>query len=211
MKRRIFRIMILCLAAVLLLGLFSCGREEEEQQTASGSMPEYDLEQLSSYVALEAYVGLTVSLPDPATAKSDAVWEQILASARILSYPEEQVEYYAAQTRARYRYTAKQNGMTYEELLETLGVTEEDVRKEAKDMVKGDLVYRYIVGDAGITLTQTEKAALFDRYADKFVADYGYNKSYVTEQMADLIYDTMLYDKTMEYLVLNNTFVTAER
>ena len=25
--------------------------------------------------------------------------------------------------------------------------------------------------------------------------------------MTSLIYDTMLYDKTMEYLILNNTFV----
>ena len=186
MKRRIFRMMMLCLTAVLLLGLSSCGKSEEDPKTVLGSMPEYQVEQLSECVELESYVGLTVSLTDASQHKSDAVWEKILATAQIRSYPEEQVNYYTAQTKAKYRYTAKQNDMTYEELLETLGVTEEDILRESKEMVKGDLVYRYIVQDAGIVLTDTEKSTLFDRYADKFVADEGIKENLVKEFNADV-------------------------
>ena len=46
-----------------------------------------------------------------------------------------------------------------------------------------------------------------EKAAQKIAADYGYTEDYVAENLTDLIYETMLYDKTMEYLIVNNTFV----
>lgn len=93
--------------------------------------------------------------------------------------------------------------------MDKLGVSEESIRTEARDMVKGDLVYRYIVADAGIVLTEEEKATLFERYARQYAESYGYEVGYVTEKLSHLVYDSMLYDKTMEYLMLHNHFILS--
>ena len=91
-------------------------------------------------------------------------------------------------------------------LLESRGTDESKMREEAREMVKKDLVFWYIVQAEGITVTEEEKQTHFDKYVDKFVSDYGYSRAYVTENMADEIYEAMLYDKTLEYLFSVNTF-----
>ena len=55
-------------------------------------------------------------------------------------------------------------------------------------------------------LTDEEKEVHFDRYVDKYVSDWGYDRDYVAKNLADLVYDSMLYDKTTEYLIVNNDF-----
>ena len=98
---------------------------------------------------------------------------------------------------------------SYEKTLEFFKVSEETILAEAREIVKGDLAFRYIVKDASISLSEEEKAAQLDRYAQKFAEDYGYTKEYVLEHQKELIYDAMLYDKTMEYLIVNNTFLQS--
>ena len=204
MKKILFHAaLVVALCAVLLLSLPSCGKDEE---TEKGGIS-YDEERLSEYVAPFSYTGLTVELSSADALKSDAVWNLILSRVEILSYPEDAVDYYAEQRRDTYRYYAEKNDWSYEQALEFFGVSEEDITKEAKEMVKGDLVYRYIVKDAGITLSEKEKSEQLDRYAKKYAEDYGYTEDYVIENMTDLIYDSMLYDKTMEYLIVNNMFI----
>ena len=204
MKKILFRTaLILALCATLLLALPACGKDKE---TEKGGIT-YDEERLGEYIAPFSYTGLTVELSSADALKSEAVWELILERAEILSYPEDAVDYYAEQRRDTYRYYAEKNDWSYEQALEFFGVSEEDITKEAKEMVKGDLVYRYIVKDAEITLSEKEKSEQLDRYAEKYAEDYGHTKEYVIENMTDLIYDSMLYDKTMEYLIVNNTFI----
>ena len=197
---RFAAIMLIC---VLLLA--GCGARKDAQPL---ERPTYENAVLSELVRLDAYEGLEISLPE-GTSKSEAVWQTILQRTEILSYPEDAVNYYAEQTRETYRYYAKKHDWSYEETLEKLGVTEEEILEEARGMVKSDLVYRYIVADAKITLTEEDKARLLDRYAEKFANDYGKTVEEVKETMLDLILESMLYDKTMEHLILRNTFVAA--
>ena len=204
--RRLVLAACLCL---LLGGLCACAEKEGEAPEVSGTMAAYAPEQIGSAVRLSAYTGMAIELKTADAPKGEAVWQAVLTEAEILSYPEEQVSYYAEQTRAGYRYLAQRDGLTYEELLASLGVTEERILEEARQMVKGDLVYRYIVQDAGIALTEEEKATHFDRYAAKYVEDYGYTMEYVTEHLAEHVYDSMLYDKTMQYLIDRNTFTVV--
>ena len=205
MKNFFFRGAILLLLACALLGcLPSCQKESEPSQEGVS----YDEARLDEYIKPFAYTDLTVSLSSADALKSEAVWEVLLRSAEVISYPEDAVEYYAEQRRDTYRYYAEKNDWSYEQALEFFGASEESILAEAREMVKGDLVYRYIVKDAGITLSEDEKAAQLDRYVQKFSEDYGYSEDYVTEKMTDLIYDAMLYDKTMEYLIVKNTFIT---
>ena len=77
-------------------------------------------------------------------------------------------------------------------------------------MVRKDIVYRYIVECEGISVTDEERTALFDRYVDKYVSDYGYHREYVLTNMTEMIHDSMLYDKTMEFLIANNEFAVQE-
>jgi len=204
MKKFLFRAaLVLALFATLLLVLPSCGKDDE---TEKGGIT-YDEERLSEYIAPFSYTGLTVELSSADALKSEAVWNLILSRIEILSYPEEAVAYYAEQRRDTYRYYAEKNDWSYEQALEFFGVSEEEIVAEAKEMVKGDLAYFYIVKDADITLSEDEKEEQLDRYVKKYAEDYGYSEDYVRENLTDLIYDSMLYDKTMEYLIVNNTFI----
>lgn len=198
-----------CLALILLLTtallLLSCSKEEAQNENA----PSYDEAKLGSYLSLDGYTGLTVSLHANET-KGEAVWKEVLSRASILTYPEDAVAYYLAQKKETYQYYAEKNGWSYEEALAFFGVTNDTIQAEAKEMVKGDLVYRFIVKDAGIEVTEQEKATLLDRYVKKYAEDYGHTEEYIREHMTELIYDSMLYDKTMEYLIVNNSFVIEE-
>ena len=75
------------------------------------------------------------------------------------------------------------------------------MREQAKSIVLKDMVYEYIVEAEGLTITAEEKSRLFDKYVDKYVSDYGYSRDYVLTNMETLITDSMLYDKTMEFLM----------
>ena len=81
---------------------------------------------------------------------------------------------------------------------------------KSRQMVKEDLVYEYIVRHEQITVTDAEKDSLFDKYVQKYSAELDKSPEYVEEQMAGYIYESMLYDKTTEYLFSVNTFVTDQ-
>ena len=204
MKQAILRYAILFLLLALPLSVLGCSREQEPSREGV----RYDEARIEEYVRLETYEGLTVSLPDANATKGEAIWQELLAKAQVLSYPEEALSYYEEQRRETYRYYAKKNDWSYEETLSFFGVTEEEIQNEAKNMVKGDLVFRYIVKQAKISLTEEDKAAQLDRYVQKYAKDYGYSEEYIRQNMLELIYDSMLYDKTMEYLIVHNTFIT---
>ena len=65
-------------------------------------------------------------------------------------------------------------------------------------------MFEYIIRDANISLTDGEKAAHTDKYAQRLTAVYGGDREYIKANMPERIYDAMLNDKVMEYLLLNN-------
>ena len=180
----------------LFLCLSSCAPAEPQEENRA-EWVEYDRALLLESVSLDTYTGLDISVESGALTKSEAVFDAIVARAEILDYPREQLDYYAEQERAKYRYLEEE-------------VSEETILETAKRLVKEDMVYRYIVMDMGMELTETEKETHFDRYVEKYVADYGYTEEYVKENMSELVYESMLYDKTMEYLILHNTVTLPE-
>lgn len=194
------------IAVLVVVSAFaSCSEKEDGSEIKNDvKWQNYDTEKLDSYIKPFEYVGLKVSAAEGKSA-AELIWEKIVSGVQIVSYPEAQVEYYAGQERLKYKYYAERDKIDYDKLLESLGVTEEVIYNTAKGLVKEDLAFEYIVKDAKISLTDAEKEEHFGKYAEKFVQTYGYNKEYVTENMKDQIYDAMLYDKTMEYLILNNS------
>ena len=158
-------------------------------------------------VRLGAYEGLTVTLGVANADKGTAVWAAVREGCEILQYPEDAVAYYVAQAEARCTYYAKEHGVSEEEAMAALETSREQMEADAKRLVADDLCVLAVQRKAGIALTEDEKTRLFDKYADKYAADFGYDRKYVKEHLSELIYESMLYDKTTEYLILHNTFV----
>lgn len=213
MKKIIGYLVCVLLLLCILSGIISCDRSDidavESEVEGSYSMPEYDPESIGSYISPFVYVGLGVYAEAGETAQ-EALWSDIVESVEIIEYPSAQVEYYASQERAKYRYFARRDGIEYEELLSALGVTEESMTARAKSLVKEDLALQFIIYDAGITLTSEEKAVHTDKYAEKLSQIYGNDAEYIKTNMTEQIYDAMLSDKTMEYLLANNTVYTTQ-
>ena len=195
----------LVLAVTCMLPFVGC--KKDDRQTSSGALS-YEGVVITDCVRLGAYEGLTVTLSSSDADKGEAVWAAVRSGCEILHYPEEAVAYYLSQAEARCRYYAKEHGITEEEAMTALQTSRTEMEADAKRMVADDLIVLAVQADADITLTAEEKERLFDKYVDKYVADFGYDHDYVKKNLSNLIYESMLYDKTTEYLILKNTFVS---
>lgn len=208
---KIFALLLVC---ALCLSVFaSCKKDDVtvDGGTDNGSdntqaVLDYSQINIDEYVKSVSYKGLTLAVNGEGASKETAIWEALLGAAVIEKYPESAVEYYFEQTKDYYMFIANNDPEAYELLLKSRNMTEEDLVAEARELVKKDLVYLYIVEKEGIAITEDEKQSLFDRYVAAYVSEYGYSAEYVKANMSELIYDSMLYDKTLEFLILNNTF-----
>ena len=187
---------VLCASGVMIA---SC------EKTVSDEADSLSYEEIAveDYVRLGDYTGLRVTREDGED-RGSAAWRTVMEQSEILGYPEEAVSYYIKQSEARCRYYAEENGVSYEDAMTSLGLSADSIRREAEEMVRADLLYHAVRRAAGIVLTEEEKEAHLDRYVDKFVDDWGYDRDYVIKNLSELVYDAMLYDKTTEYLIVNN-------
>jgi hypothetical protein len=162
------------------------------------------------YISIGQYKGMTVEYKLPGADKGDVLFEAILDNTTVLKYPEQQVDYYYNQIKAKYIYLANSENETYENLLSYLGVTEADILAEAQRMTLGDLVREAIYRLEGIELSEQERAENYDLYVRIFTEMYGYTEEYVKSNLTDEIYETMRYDKMIEKLILMNELVAIE-
>lgn len=212
-QKGLARVISAMLACAALFGAVGCSKKTNEEppkfeETHGGGLPDYDIGNIEKYVKPFKYTGYTVYY-GMSESKQEKVWEAVLGGAEIIAYPTAQVEYYAEQERAKYRYYASRDGVGYNELLDALGVTEESIYENARALVKDDLILAYIAKDAKISLSDEEKSKYYEKYVGWF-EELGYDRNYVYENMSDQIYDMMLKDKIMEYLVKNNTAYTPQ-
>jgi hypothetical protein len=185
--------------------LVSCKKEAEKESgisTEKMNISAITDQELASYVLLGEYKGLVIELG--ARSKDVAVWDEVASRAQVKTLPEQQVRYYFEQAKAQYEYYAQTADMSYEQILSELGTSEEQMLLEAQDLALGDILFELVRRAEGIDLTESEKAEHFERYVEKYVADYGYSTEYVSQNLKDLIYESMLYDKVTEFLISNN-------
>ncbi len=206
--RASFGVLVICLA---LGACAACGKnavdetDENTDDSAVETQLSYDGINPADYITALTYKGMTVSTELSEDSESEALWYAICASAQIASYPEDKVEYYFKQMKKSYMYIANNDERDYELLLENRGTDEQKMRDEARYKVLEDLVYKYILEKEGIVLTEQDKTANFDRYAEKLALQLGKSESYIAAEMSEYVYDIMLHDKTMEYLMSVNT------
>lgn len=194
------------LGAMLLLCLTSCAPKPvpvEPGIDADGVDEPIDISalELSEYVELGDYKNIKVSYDPDKTSKGDAAWAELLRISSILKYPDRQVAYYFYQKKTGYEHMAKAGGVSYEDILESLGITEETILEESEALTAEDLVFASLVKAEGIEITDEDKSAHYDKYVDLFVSEYGYTEEYVRKYLEDEIYETMLYDKMLERLI----------
>ena len=181
-------------------------KSDEQQKEPVETSLNYDNVNVEDHVSFVEYKQLSISLESADASREEALWAAILEGAVISSYPEDKVDYFFNQTKKAYLYIVNGNEEDYKLLLKNRGTDEIKMRDEARELVKKDLVYYYIVRKENIVLTDEERTQLFAKYVEEYVNDYRYNREYVIENMTEFIYESMLYDKTMELLLEKNTF-----
>ena len=191
------------LFAILLTTLFSCKEKEEAVKIS-----EMTQEELEECVVLCEYKDIEISLGE--RSKEEAILSYIDKNSTVKSYPAGTVDYYLEQLKEQYRYYAEEADMSYEEMLNELGEDNFTMQAEAKRLVKKDLIFEAIRRREDITLTEEEKSKFFDKYVEKYAESYGYSEDYVREELSELVYESMLYDKTVEFLIINNSFIENE-
>lgn len=204
MKNVIKRALITLLALIMLISMFSCKKSDENESAEPVDFAAMSDDELKSYAELGEYKLMT--LKQGSSPKGEVVWAAVKKNATVKDYPEQQVSYYVSQIKAQYAYYAEEAGISYKEMLREVGATDESIRSEAEAMAADDVIYELVRRDAKITLRSDEKSKFFDKYVEKYVEDYGYSREYVVENMTDEIYDSMLYDKTTEFLIAYNYF-----
>lgn len=199
----------ICLCISLAVVSFvSCSYKEQPEEHGSMELLKLEKEEFEKYIILGQYKGLSVEVGADET-RGEAVWRAVVELSEIGEYPVSHVYYYRDQIIAEYKFYAEQAGVSYDEMLVSLGESETSILEEAKMLTKSDLVYAAIVRNEGIEITEEEKQKLFDRYAEKYVSKYGYEEEYVRAELTDEIYGSMLYDKTTEFLIVSNSFAEA--
>ena len=183
--------------------------DSQTTDSSSGNVDtgiDYSGVNVSDYITSILYKELEIELEDENSSKEDALWEAILEQMDMSKYPQDKVDYYFRQSKDYYMYLARGDEKQYPLVLKHYGTSEEKMMEQARQLVKKDLAYLYIVREENIRLTDAEKTEHFDMYVDKYVNDYGYKRDYVLANMKHLIEESMLYDKTMEFLISKNTF-----
>ena len=204
MKNVIKRALVTSLALIMLISMFSCKKDGENESVEPVDFAAMSDDELKSYAELGEYKLMT--LKQGSSPKGEVVWAAVKKNATVKDYPEQQVSYYVSQIKAQYAYYAEEAGISYKEMLREVGATDESIRSEAESMAADDVIYELVRRDADITLREDEKSKFFEKYVEKYVEDYGYSREYVVENMTDEIYDSMLYDKTTEFLIAYNYF-----
>ena len=200
-KRVIFCVKIAtAILLALVFALFSASCEKKERIRVS----EISIETLEESLSVGNYKGLVIELKGKS--REDAIIDRIMADSDVKQYPEGATDYYADQIKKQYKYYADEAGMTYEQMLNELGETDVTITQEAQGLVKKDMLFALIQAREGISLSDSEKSLYFERYVSVYAKRYGYTEDYVKEELSDLVYDSMLYDKTVEFLIVNNTF-----
>ncbi len=165
--------------------------------------------ELKTVAELEEYVRKKLASDNEAEAKETAVsamWTEIMDGAEVISYPQQQLDYYYAMQINQCEYYAQMYGMTVETIMQVMGYSEESFRENAEKYTKEDLVFFAIAQIENIMVSEDEYVeglagdAAEAGVSSEQLEDY-YGKQYINE--------CLLWDKLLGQLfewanVVNN-------
>ena len=138
-----------------------------------------------------------------------AVWQAAVEKSEIKAYPEKEIENYITEMSDYYQRYAQNYGMEFADILETMGMTEEEfnenARQYAEGMVGDELVLYAIIHAEDISLTKKEYEAGAQEYMDL----YGYETLDELESAytQEVVYESILWDKTLDFMLDNAVLV----
>ena len=141
----------------------------------------------------ELYAEAEAKLEDE---KISSVWSAILKSSEILEYPEQQVMYYYTSYRSNIEAEADIYGHAYEEHLQAIGLTDEDVMLGAKELVAEELIFYAIVKAEGYAISDEEYAEGVVKYAEQQEMTVEQLETYYAKEyiVNNLLWDKVFYE-----------------
>ena len=114
------------------------------------------------------------------------IQEKIDEIAVIKQSPEAQIEYYYEYSMNVISQNAAGNGMTIDEYMLRNGYTKENVRKDAEQSAKTDLIFEYVIKKENIVMTDE----LYDEYMQRLVNNYKSQGQNVTAAQLEAFYNS---------------------
>ena len=139
--------------------------------------------------------------------KLDLVWSRIFENATELSIPADIIKSYYDVDVEYYSAYASMYGITYEDILDMIGMTDDDVYNRAHDNVLTDMIVYSIVKAENYTITEEE----YDELLAEFSESSGYSKEDILSAYSkDALTEMFTYTKIYEMAVEWQNFVTVE-
>ena len=96
------------------------------------------------------------------------VWEKVIDNSTVKKYPEDRLEAVKSNLVDLYDSYAAQSGKTYEEYMEAVGMTDDDLQEAAEASLKQELVADIIADHYGLKPTEEEYQQGLQEYVDKY-------------------------------------------
>ena len=139
--------------------------------------------------------------------KLDIVWSHIFNNATEIAIPTEVVKSYYDVDVEYYTAYASMYGITYEDILDMIGMTDDDVYNRAHDNVLTDMIVYSVVKAENFSITDED----YDQLLTEFSESSGYSKedieaAYSKAELTDMFTYTKIYEMAVEW----QNFVTVE-
>lgn len=143
---------------------YICG-DEIEQELNDDFVKEYSdgecqkVKDFNDYIKESLYNDNVENLPD-------TVWEEVLSNTKVKKYHKGELDNSVKETEQSYENFAEFSGSSIEEILESFGMTEDDMKDIAKDMALEKMAAKTIAAKENITLSDDEYRNLLVEYME---------------------------------------------
>jgi trigger factor len=175
--------------------------------------PEYNLAFVKKYTKYKTVAAYEASVKQDLlkTKKESAettiknnLWNTVVASSTIKSYPKKQYNYEIEQVTQKYKKQAKTYGMSWSKFLKSyMNMSESDFNKQAKayakTVVKQKLVMHYIADKEGLKVTNKE----YKKYLSDLLSNAGFTEASFKKQYNESIQDYAEENDFRTNLLLN--------
>lgn len=137
----------------------------------------------------------------------ESIFDQIIEGSTFKNTDSKMDEYFEEYV-ASYTDYAEMFGMEYEQMLETFGISEDDIKAEAEQAMKRALVVEEIAKKEGISFSDEE----FNQVVADAAEDEGFpdSESYIEEYGEDTIRNYLLEQYVSDFLIENTNITEVE-
>ncbi len=136
-------------------------------------------------------------------AEKQSAWDAALKNCTIIEVPQQQIDYYYYADRSYYEAYASMYGMTYEQMLNYAGTTDEEIKSNAYSNALDDIFLYSMVLAENLTLTDDEYPKMLTDFSKRSGMSVSYLLSNYGEQTLKLYFQT---DKVKTFLRSNSEY-----